>query len=110
MILACILAFLIPLAFMTIVCSLLFAKTILFKMENDLETWISFGTADDIWKIKEHRPEYQSYVEVCEKDPIKSQSIPKYVLIAIRRDLESKNLYLPIYIRILCLILQGKKI
>lgn len=86
------------------------AKTILFKMEHDLETWIGFGTGDDIVRAKEHRKEYSHYVDICEKDVHKKQSIPKNVLILIRRDLEHKSVFLLIYIKILWLLLRGKKI
>ena len=84
--------------------ALLYAKLILWKMHQDLETWISYGTGMDIFKCKDQRKEYQYY---CLID--KNKDDPARVLIDIRQDLRSPKLLKPIYLHILWLLLKGKK-
>lgn len=84
--------------------ALLYAKLILWKMEQDLETWISYKTGDDIFRCPESRQEYQYYAK-----QLKNKDNPERVLTDIRKDLRSSKLLKPIYFNILFLLLKGKK-
>lgn len=85
-------------------------KLKLWKMEQDLEDWIGFGTGDDIIRCKEQRKEYQHYVNICEKAETLKINIPKSVVKLIRQDLHDKSLIKPIYIYLLILKVKGYKI
>lgn len=82
--------------------ALLYTKLILWKMHQDLEEWISYGTGDDIFRCRDQRKEYQYYAEQRKYDT------PAKVLIAIREDLRSSKVS-PIYLHILWLLIKGKK-
>lgn len=85
------------------------ARLILWKMEQDLEDWISYGTGMDIVRSKDQRREYQHYVQLCEKDDLKKLNIPASVIKLIRVDLRTKGLK-SIYFKLLYLKLRGAKI
>lgn len=85
------------------------AKLSLWKMEQDLEDWISFGTGDDIVRCKDQRKEYQYYVKICQNDDLKKLNIPANVVKLIRADLRSKDFKL-VYFYLLWLKLRGVKI
>lgn len=85
------------------------AKLSLWKMEQDLEDWISFGTGDDIVRCKDQRKEYQYYVKICQNDDLKKLNIPANVVKLIRADLRSKDFKL-VYFYLLWLKLRWVKI
>ena len=87
--------------FLTI--ALLYSKLILWKMHQDLETWISFGTGNDIFMCTDQRKEYQYYVNKKVNDTASK------VLVNIRNDLRTNTLLKPIYFQILFLLAKGKK-
>lgn len=89
--------------------AILKARLILWKMEQDLEDWISYGTGMDIVRSREQRREYQHYVDICEKDELKRLNIPASVIKLIRVDLRTKGLK-SIYFKLLYLKLRGAKI
>jgi hypothetical protein len=93
-----------------IIILLQWGKIMLWKMEQDLELWVSYGTGEDIVRAKEHRKEYQGYVSEAKNDPLMALNIPLGVIKLIRRDLHSKSLFKPIYFRLLWLKLRGYKI
>ena len=55
------------------------------KLHDDLDLWISIGIGDDIVTFKDHRPEYQRYVNKYKH--LESEEIPKAVLL----DLEDES-------------------
>lgn len=83
--------------------ALLNAKLILWKMEHDLETWIEYGTGQDIFRCKAQRLEFKHYT-----DKEENRDNPKKVLIEIRKDLK-EGLMLPVYFKILWLLIKGKR-
>jgi len=78
-------------------------KCTLYRMHNDLIDWIECNIADDIYKSRDHRPEFKYYVDRVERDLARRQSIVKNVVLEIRLDLESKSVLKPIYFRLLWL-------
>ena len=86
------------------------SKLMLWKMEQDLEDWISYGTGMDIVRCKDQRKEYQHYVNICEKDVLKNINVPVSVIKLIREDLHDKSLFKLIYLKLLWLKLRGSKI
>ncbi len=91
---------LVLLLYLSFVISMLYAKTLLWVMHTNLEEWISYGVGDDIFRSKDHRPEFQFYVNIMQKDNARKSSIPRNTVIEMRKDL-SKGLYRPIYLWIL---------
>lgn len=85
-------------------------KLMLWKMEQDLELWISYGTGDDIVRAKEQRKEYQGYVLEAKNDNLMALNIPLGVIKLIRKDLHSKSLFKGVYLRLLWLKIKGYKI
>lgn len=83
---------------------ILWSKLTLWKMEHDLETWIDFGTGEDIVICKDQRKEYQHYVNMIDKDSI---NIPAKALKLIREDLKSKTLFKLVYFKLLWLKIKG---
>jgi hypothetical protein len=85
-------------------------KLCLWKMEQDLETWISYGTGDDIVRAKDQRKEYQSYVKKCQNDTLLALNIPVSVIKLIRQDLHDRKLFKPVYLHLVWLKIRGHKI
>ena len=85
-------------------------KLMLWKMEQDLELWISYGTGDDIVRAKDQRKEYQGYVLEAKNDNLMALNIPLGVIKLIRKDLHSKSLFKSVYLRLLWLKIKGYKI
>lgn len=83
------------------------AKVGLYKIEQDLEDWISFGTGDDIVRCKGQRPEYQHYV-VKAQNIAPDSNIPKLVIKLIREDLRTKDLFKVVYLKMLYYVLKGR--
>jgi hypothetical protein len=100
----------ITIVLLLIIILLQWGKLMLWKMEQDLETWISFGTGDDIVKAKDQRKEYQGYVLIAQDDNLMKLNIPLSVIKLIRKDLASKALFKAVYLRLLWLKLRGYKI
>jgi hypothetical protein len=96
--------------FLLLVVTFQWGKLCLWKMEQDLETWISYGTGDDIVRAKDQRKEYQSYVKKCQNDTLLALNIPVNVIKLIRADLHDKSLFKLIYVKLLWLKIRGYKI
>lgn len=92
---------------LSFIISMLYAKTLLWVMHTDLEEWISFGVGDDIVRAKEHRPEFQFYVNLMQKDNARKNSIPRNTIIEMRKDLKD-GLCRPVYFWILWVKLKTK--
>jgi hypothetical protein len=85
-------------------------KLTLWKMEQDLETWISYGTGDDIIRAKDQRKEYQYYVKKCQNDTLLALNIPLNVVKLIRADLHDKKLFKTVYLHLVWLKIRGHNI
>lgn len=100
--------FVIIILFQFVIYLLLSAKLSLHKMHDDLVQWIDFNVGDDIVKCKKQRPEYQLYVKRLESSELGRLNIPRNTVAAIRADLRSKSIILPIYLYIIKLKLMRK--
>lgn len=85
------------------------AKLKLWKLEQNLEDWISFGTGDDIVRAKAQRQEYQHYVKICQDNDLYKINIPASTIKLIRKDLADKSLFKVVYIKLLWLRVRGYK-
>lgn len=96
--------------FCIVVMFFMWGKLTLWRLEQDLETWISYGTGDDIIRCKDQRKEYQHYVKIAQNDHLMTHNIPASVIKLIRKDLYDKSLFKLIYVKLLWLKIRGVKI
>lgn len=94
---------------LSIIIAIQWAKLKLWKLEQNLEDWISFGTGNDIVRAKAQRQEYQHYVKLCEDNEMYKLNIPASTIKLIRKDLADNSLFKVIYIKLLWLRLRGYK-
>jgi hypothetical protein len=88
----------------------LYGKLLLWKLEHDLVEWLSFGTAMDIFNARAQRPEYKHYVDKTSPDFVHDPNYPaRLVIEKIREDLKSKDVFLPIYLKLILLKIKGIK-